>query len=94
MQSRFRIHMLAGVDRIRRPTSADGMLHSLPCVVVAADELEPVDDPDQVQLLPDVVPQLCEIRQQGCDEIRVTEVCDMSKLAAARASCVPGARVK
>jgi hypothetical protein len=81
--------MLTGVDRIRRPASADGVLHFLPCVVVAADELEPIDDPDRVQLLPNVVPQLREIRQQGCDEIRVTEICDMSKLAAARASCIP-----
>jgi hypothetical protein len=42
-----------------------------------------------VQLLPDVVPQLCEIRQQGSDEIRVTKISDMSELAAAGASCVP-----
>ncbi len=81
--------MLTGVDRIRRPASADGVLHFLPCVVVAADELEPVDDPDRIQLLPDVVPELREIRQQGCNEIRVAEVCDMGELATARASCVP-----
>ncbi len=92
MQGRFRVNMLAGVDRIRRPSSADGMLHLLSGVVVAADELEPVNDPDWVQLLPDVIPELRKIRQQGCNEIRVAEVCDMGKLAAARASCVPEPR--
>ncbi len=89
MQGSFHINMLAGVDRIRRPSSADGMLHLLSCVIVAADELEPVNDPDRMQLLPYVVPELRKISQQGCNKIRVAEVGNMSKLAAAWASCVP-----
>ena len=64
------------------------MLHLLSCVIVAADELEPVNDPDRMQLLPDVVSELRKIGQQGCNKIRVTEVGYMGKLAAALASCI------
>jgi hypothetical protein len=78
MQSRFRIHMLTGVDRIRRPSCVDGVLHLLSRVVAAADELKPINDLDQVQLLPDVVPELRKISQQCCDKIRIAEIGNMS----------------
>jgi hypothetical protein len=43
--------MLAGMNRVRRPTCADGVFHLLSCVVVPADKLEPIDDLDRVKLL-------------------------------------------
>jgi hypothetical protein len=78
MQGRFSIDMLAGVDRIHGPTCADGVLHLLSRVAVAADELKPINDLDQVQLLPDVVPELCEISQQCCNKIRIAEIGNVS----------------
>ncbi len=48
--------MLTGMNWIRGPAGADGMLHLLSRVVVTANKLEPVDDLDRVELLPDVIP--------------------------------------
>ncbi len=78
MQGRFSINMLAGMNRIRGPACADGVLHLLSRVVVAADELKPINDLDRVQLLPDVVPELCEISQQCRNKIRIAEICNVS----------------
>ncbi len=62
------------------------MLHFFSRVVTAADEFEPINDLDWVKHFPDVVPELCKISQQCCDEIRVTELaikiikCEYKKL--------------
>jgi hypothetical protein len=61
MQGSFGIYMLTGMNWIRGPAGADGMLHLLSRVVVTADKLEPVDDLDWVELLPDVVSELGEV---------------------------------
>ncbi len=88
MQGRFGIYMLAGMNRVRRPTSADGVLHLLSCVVVPADKLEPIDDLDRVELLPDVIPELSEISQECRNEVWITKIGDVCQLTAARASSV------
>ena len=92
MQGRFSINMLAGMNRIRGPACADGVLHLLSRVVVSADKLETIDDFDRVELLPDVVPELCKISQQCCDEIRIAEIGNVSELTAAQAFGVPEPR--
>ncbi len=74
MQGRFSINMLAGMNRVRRPTCADGVLHLFSRVVVPADKLEPIDDLDRVELLPDVIPELSEISQECHNEVWITEI--------------------
>ncbi len=88
MQGGFGINMLAGVDWVRGPARVDGILHLLSHVVVPADKLEPVDDLDRVELLPDVIPELGKVSQERRDEIRITKVCDVCQLVAARTSGV------
>jgi hypothetical protein len=80
MQGGFGINMLAGMDWVRGPASGDGILHLLSRVVVPADELEPVDDLDRVELLPDVIPELGKISQECRNEIRITKICDVCQL--------------
>ncbi len=79
---------LAGMNRVRRPTSADGVLHLLLRVVVPADKLETIDDLDRVELLPDVIPELSEISQECRNEVWITKIGDVCQLTAARASGV------
>ncbi len=64
--------MLAGMYRVGCPAIVYSMHNFLLRVVISADEFESVDDLDWVQHLPDVIPKLGEISQEGLDEIRVT----------------------
>ncbi len=80
--------MLAGMNRVSRPARVYSMLDFFLRVVISADEFESIDDLDWVQHFPDVIPELGEISQEGGDEIRVTKVGDMCKLAATRTSGV------
>ncbi len=84
MQGGFCIDMLAGMYRVGCPASVYGVLDFLLRIVIAANEFESVDDLDWVKHLSDVIPKLGEISQEGLDEVRVAEVCDMCELAAAR----------
>jgi hypothetical protein len=86
MQGSFGIYMLAGMNRVRRPTGADGVLHLLSRVVVPADKLEAVDDLDRVELLTDVIPELGEIGQECRNEVRITKIGDVCQLIASWAS--------
>ncbi len=88
MQGGFRIYMLAGVDRVRRPSCVYGVLNFFLRVIASANEFETVNDFDWMQHFPDMVPELGEISQESGDEIRVTKVGDMSELAATRTSGV------
>ena len=88
MQGGFRINMLAGVNRVSRPARVYGMLDFFLRVVVSANEFESINDLDWMQHFPDMVPELGEISQESGDEIRITKVGDMCKLAAARTSGV------
>ncbi len=84
----FYIDMLAGMNRVSRSARVYSMLDFFLRVVISANEFESVDDLDWVQHLPDVIPELGEVSQEGGDKIRVTTVGDMCKLAAARTSGV------
>ncbi len=88
MQGGFRIDMLAGVYRVRRPARVYGVLDFFLRVVASANKFESINDLDWMQHFPDMIPELGEIRQGSWDEIRVTKVGDMCKLAATRTSGV------
>ncbi len=70
--------MLARVNRIRRPTRADGVFNFLTRVyiVVAADEFKPIYDFDRVKHFPDVVSYRSFVR--SCEN---TELLDLIKLS-------------
>ncbi len=88
MQGRFRIDMLAGVDRVRRPSCVYGVLNFFLRIVAAANKFETINNFDWMQHFPDMVPELGDISQESGDEIRATKIGDMSELAATRTSGV------
>jgi hypothetical protein len=88
MQGSFGIYMLTGMNWIRRPAGADGVIRLLSRVVVSADKLETIDDFDRVELLPDVVPELSEVSQECRNEVRITKIGDVCQLIAAWTSGV------
>jgi hypothetical protein len=68
------------MNRVRRPTSADGVLHLLSRVVVPADKLEAIDNLDRVELLTDVIPELSEIRSVAMKSVSPKLVTCVSSL--------------
>ncbi len=75
--------MSIGMDRITRPPSPHGLYLLLHAAVVAADQLDPIEDRRRCQALPELEFLLVEVSQQVRQEIRILKIGDVSQISAA-----------
>ncbi len=61
IEGRFRIDMFVRMDRIRRPSSTDGLRHLLVAVTTPADQLQAVNHDSRRHHFPELKFKLCRI---------------------------------